>query len=351
MTSTFSTNKTQYDIGEIIYLSFPAPLEADHRLKYQVGTMYSYLNISEGAEQYYFYANVFLLSSSAFLESDTAPMTLTLSSEEGPDRVKTITLHCPSSLGPTVSGGYAEPVSQAVPADWGIYVAGMSQARITLDQAAEPFYLSPIDSYSISGCGASAQSASLPLTALTDPLNAGENVITITATDRRGGVGVQELTLSAVPYAPPALSGILTLRCLEDGTEDDEGTFAKARAFVSFSSCQGHNAASCRVAYRRQGAEQWTDAGELTNGQLIFGGQLALSDNYEIRYTVTDSLGSQAVSYDVVTRAIWEMHVKRGGGAWAFGGVADIDGTLKIYGDLQVLGTVRASAYQTDNTN
>ena len=344
MTSDFTTNKTQYEIDEMIFLSFPAPLPAAHTLRYRVGDIIGRENIAAGQTEHSFYANNILLSSSAMVESATAPMTLTLFCQDGGEITKTVTLFCPPDRGPTVSGASAAALSDSVPGSWGVYVAGKSKARITLDTPAAPLRMSPVVSYAISGCGAAAESDSVPIAAETDFLAPGENVVIVSATDKRGGTGQQRVVLNALAYAPPALSGLLTVRCLADGTESDEGAWFRAQGDLIYSSCGGHNAASCEVFWRLQGDTVWQSAGSLNGGQIIFGGGFSLAHNYEIRYAVTDLLGTQTFYYDAVTRAVWEMHVKRGGGAWAFGGVADRMGALKIYGDLEVSGIIRAGS-------
>lgn len=338
----FTTNKSQYNISERVTVTFDPPLSSACTLKTQVGNTFSTLNLAAGTESTYFYVSPMYLSSDEMLESADGEMQLILSNAAGDSCLKTIRIHCPASLGPTVTGAQATPVSGDIPVSWGVYVAGKSKAQILLDTPAQPYWDSPIVSYAISGCGASAQGASLPLSAQTDFLAAGDNVITVSAVDKRGGMGSQQIVLRAESYQPPALSGILSLRCLSDGTESDEGLYALAQAEITLSSCGGKNAAVCAIAYRAQGEEAWIQAGNLQNGSLLFGGALSAARNWEIRYTVTDSLGGQSVYYDVITRAVWEIHFRRGGGGAAFGGVAADENVLDVYWNLRVRGAIAA---------
>ncbi len=90
------------------------------------------------------------------------------------------------------------------------------------------------------------------------------------------------------------------------------------------------------VSYKKESESSYTSAGNLQNGQLLFGaGNITLRDNYNVRYIVTDALGESRTYNDIVTRSVWEMHVRRGGGAWAFGGVADTPGALHVYGGVR----------------
>lgn len=339
----FTTNKTQYTISEMVILTLEGPLTGSATLRIQVGDLYTLQQLSAGDESAYFYVNPMFLSSNTMLESATGQMTLTLTEESGVSTQKSVQIYCPSSLGPTVSGAVATPVAGDVPLAWGVYVAGKSRALISLDTAAQPYWDSPIVSYTISGCGAEAQGETVPLSAQTDYLSAGENRIIVSAVDKRGGVGTQEIILTAESYQPPMLSSIISLRCLSDGTESDEGLFGLAQAEISLSSCGGNNTAQCEIAYRRQGDESWIGAGCLENGTLLFGGDLSAADNWEIRYTVTDLLGGQSVYYDVITRAVWEIHFRRGGGGAAFGGVSTEENLLDVYWNLRVRGVMGSS--------
>ena len=339
----FTTNKSQYNISDLVIVTFESPLESAYTLKIQVGDIYRTVSLSAGEESTYFYVSPSYLSSNIMLESASGQMVLTLSSESGVSTQKTILIYCPSTLGPTVSGAAVTPIAGDVPLSWGIYVAGKSRVLVSLDAAAQPYWDSPIASYSISGCGASAQSDSVPISAETGFLAAGENIITVSAVDKRGGVGVQEIVLTAESYQPPALSGIVSLRCQSDGSESDEGVYALVQAEISHSSCNGYNIAECEIAYRRQGETDWIAAGKLQDGSLLFGGDLSTADNWEIRYTVTDLLGEKSVYYDIITRAVWEIHFLKGGGGAAFGGVATEKNLLDVYWNMRVRGVITGS--------
>ena len=84
-------------------------------------------------------------------------------------------------------------------------------------------------------------------------------------------------------------------------------------------------------------------AGRLENGALHFGGDLSTADNWEIRYIVTDLLGGQSIYYDVITRAVWEIHFRKGGGGAAFGGVSTEENLLDVYWNLRVRGVMASS--------
>ena len=249
---------------------------------------------------------------------------------------KRITVLVPEDVKPVVTGAAAAPVSDSVPSAWSAYVAGHSQARITLNTAAQTAYGAAIAKYKITGNGASAAATALPITADSALLEAGERTFTITATDTRGRSGSQKITVTVVPYAAPALKNIVSRRTDSAGQEADEGTYILAEASALIASCGGRNTAAVQVYYKKESASAYTAAGSLADGQLLFGNsQITLRDNYNVRYIVTDALGEKRTYNDIVTRSVWEMHVRRGGGAWAFGGVADTPGALHVYGGMK----------------
>ena len=253
---------------------------------------------------------------------------------------KTGTITVPEDVKPTVTGATVAPVSSSsahpVPSAWGLYIAGHSMAHVALSSGVQTAYGASITTYKITGNGASASDSSLPISADSNELQAGTYTFTVTATDTRGRSGSQKLTVTVESYAVPTLQNILSLRTDSTGAEEDEGTYILAQAGATFASCGGNNNVTVAVSYKKESESAYTAAGSLADGQLLFGaGNITLRDNYNVRYIVTDALGESRTYNDIVTRSVWEMHVKRGGGAWAFGGVADTDGALHVYGGIK----------------
>lgn len=227
---------------------------------------------------------------------------------------------------------------------WGIYVAGISKAVVTQANTGAPAisYSAAIKSYKITGNGCNATGTSLPLTATSSTLTSGSKVFTVTATDSRGRTGsINSDTITVLAYSDPYVSNPKAIRCLANGTADDDGTYIKATATPNCTSLGGRNTVSVTVSYRIAGGDTWYTAGTLNDqNTLVFHSDsssahvITVSNNYEVRFTVTDTVGRSASSIVIVPRSLWEMHVKKGGGAWAFGGVADQEGTLKVYGQV-----------------
>ena len=246
----------------------------------------------------------------------------------------------PSSAKPTVVPDYTglPAASKAVLDGWGIFVASLGVAKVTQSTAATISYSSPITSYKITGNGCNSTGTSLPLVATSSTLTEGSKVFTTTATDNRGRTAaINSDPISVYAYKNPYVSAQAAVRCDAQGDADDEGTYIKATATPVVTDLGGRNSTTVAVSYRIAGSTTWYTAGNLNaQNTLVFhqGGssspEITAADNWEIRFTSTDTIGMTSYTIVLVPRATWEMHVKRGGGAWAFGGVADMDGALKV---------------------
>ena len=261
---------------------------------------------------------------------------------------KTGTITVPENVKPTVTAPTATPYSEnnKVPSSWNVYVAGYSQANLSLSTAATKAYNASITKYAFSGNGCSetsttAPSSSSPFTDTSDVLTSGTKSFTVTVTDTRGRKGTATTTVTVLDYVMPKILTRSASRCNAQGEADEEGTYILVKATASVSPCDGHNTSTIRCYYRTSGDTSWTSGGTITTGQLVIGGgNILTSSNYDVRVTVTDGL-SNVTTQDMMTvvpRSIWEFHVKRGGGAWAFGGPADLDGKLHVYGGVQADG-------------
>lgn len=341
-TSDVTFSPAVVDAGEPLTVAFTSNTGKAHTLVFSIGNYSQTVQSAAGAASAVFTPPLTWLN--AMKTSETGTLTVKITTAGAGTITRTATLRCPDSVKPTGVNGSAAPYSNTVPAAWGVYAAGLSAATVTLNTPATAPYGASIVNYKITGPGISVEGDTLPLAATSSLLSKGSKTYTLSAIDSRGRVGTNTITITVLPYAAPTLKNILSRRTDSQGEEEDEGTWVLAEAAIVCSSLDGHNTASCAVAYRRNGASSWTSAGSLSNGSRLFGGSIAAANNWNIRYTVTDSLGNSTVYYDVVTRSVWEMHVKRGGGAWAFGGVADQEGALKVYGQVAAaLGNVPAA--------
>lgn len=234
----------------------------------------------------------------------------------------------PSSVVPTISSLSAARVNGDVPSSWGIYVQGKSKVTLTINGAAGA-YGSTIKRYVISGGGFSGSSSSL-----TTGFLSSSGTITFSAyvVDSRGRQSATKtVSISVVAYSSPSLSGVSTYRCNSGGTADEDGTYFRAYAGISFASCSGKNSVSCTVKYKASNGSSWTTAGALSSqtAAVFGGGGLNAETSYDVRYELSDAFTT--VTYDsYVSSAFFLMHFKRGGKGMAIGKTAETDNLFEV---------------------
>ena len=349
-TSEFIVDVSTMSVGEELTLTISNATDLAHTITFSFGEYSEVIELDANTISFSFVPPLEWLNAIPY--SSSGEMTIVVATEGGGTKTQTVTLRCPDDIAPIIGEVSIERVDGTVPASWEMYVAGFSRVRAVIETPATEAYSSPIVMYQITGGGALAEFENVPNGMTTGYLSAGTQTITFSATDGRGRTGSKTVTVDVYPYTNPFLTDILSLRSNADGLEDDEGMYATCSATLNFASLEGKNSVTCAVHYRPQGGDEWTVAG-LLDGVLLFGGNIALADNYEIRYTITDAVGGTGVSYDIITRAVREIDIMRGGGAWAIGGIANEKGALKVYGLLRVVGdsVVAGNTTVTGNMN
>lgn len=233
----------------------------------------------------------------------------------------------PETVVPAITGFRAERVDNSVPDSWGIYVAGISQAR--LFSSAEGAYGASVTEYRV-GSGLSGADV------LTPPLRAGQNLFELTVTDSRGRTAKRSLTLLALAYDVPAFARVPELyRCDESGEPDETGNCLFARVEGRFSSLDGRNSLTTLVSCAGQ-----TAAAEPGRGQVLFAGLLDAAATIPVTVSVTDALGNSDTYQAVLPTASAALHIRPGGRGAAFGKFAEADGVLQVAWDLDVQGAI-----------
>lgn len=230
-----------------------------------------------------------------------------------------------SDMVPSFSSLGVTRVNGSVPSSWGIYVQGKSQAKLTINGAAGS-YGSTIKGYTITGGGFSSGSSSFT----TGYLGSGTITFSAYVTDSRGRKSATKtVSISVAAYSNPSISSVSTYRCDASGNKSDNGTYFRAFARLSFSSCSSKNALTCTVKYRRTNATSWTTAGTLTdNAAGVFGGGgIGTEASYDVLYELKDAFATTTYQ-SYVSSAFFLMHFKRGGKGIAIGKTAEMDNLL-----------------------
>lgn len=207
---------------------------------------------------------------------------------------KTITGAVPSSVVPTLSITHTNVNSNATIAAWDVLVRGFS--AISFSATASGTNGSTITSISFSGAG--VQQTGSGTTATSEVLSVtGSQTWTVIATDSRGRTATQTYTATVYDYSPPSISTETARRCRQNGTIDEAaGTYALFNSDYAYSSINGNNALSLVIDSKLHDGSTWTTLStSYTSGtNAVVGGSLYTDKTYDIRITITDSLGNSA---------------------------------------------------------
>lgn len=232
----------------------------------------------------------------------------------------------PASIVPKVTSGWAavSPVNSNANVPAGIYVAGVSKAKVTFDASKVTAQGgTTISGYKITYGGAAYGS---PYT--TPLLSAGTASITAAVTDARGRSTSETLQVTVYSYANPSLSEILVYRSLANGAASSVGTYAAIRARANVSSLGGANSYSMSAQIKQAGSSYGAGHAMRSGVQLFLAG-LDTAENYYVLITLEDALGNRATSETLITAGegsadaggptFLGMNLKDGGNGAGFG--------------------------------
>lgn len=132
-------------------------------------------------------------------------------------------------------------------------------------------------------------------TATVTPDAVGSLPISATVVDSRGFSVTKSSSVYVNMYIAPRLEDVLATRVDGSGSQSFEGT--NAAVVVTFESGNNPNVATtCSLAYRENGATQFTPVGSVESGERAVIGGLLASKSYEIRATVTDGITTESKS-------------------------------------------------------
>ena len=231
----------------------------------------------------------------------------------------TFTVNVPSSVVPTVGELSSSPVTTGAAASMAdTYVQRYSKASLSLPSVAGT-YGSTITSVVFSGWGATANGTASGTTysATTPTLTMNGNVtMTAVVTDSRGRTVTETLTIKVEEYTSPVISSIVAKRCLQDGTLNDQGRYARVVVTFSIASVDGLNTATTKSYYKQSTSSTYTDANTpFTSGTaIIIGNELIGTDaSHNIKVTVADDVGNMATAITSIPTTTYVMHFRDGG--------------------------------------
>ena len=201
-----------------------------------------------------------------------------------------VELSIPTSVAPTLSVALSDPTK--VSATYGGYVQLRSKIKVELTAAGS--YGSTIKSYSIKVGNFYAATTSI---GTTDYLpSSGDVDVVCSVTDSRGRTTTTTQPVTVLPYSKPTILAISASRCNQDGSANRSGAYGKVTFSAAITQLSG-NTAAYKVQYLAHGAERWTDAGSVENGNynpanvyVVFAADT--NTRYAVRVVATDKFES-----------------------------------------------------------
>lgn len=316
---TDNTSTSNYfDFGTDVTFTITRPNDSvTHTLTYTVdGTTYT---IGTGIGTSYVYAfPVSLINSYPNNESVTIPVTCTNSN--GLTDTCNVRLKVPESYVPSCSVVVLN--DGLVPSSWGIWLKGKSKMIGIVSASGRAG--STISNYNTSANGTTYTSS----TFTTDYIkNSGNQTITSTVRDSRGRVATSSQTISVIDYWTPTLSSYSVVRCNEDGTLNEEGTYGKVKCNYSVAPCNNNNTKQLVVKYGSETKtftlENYSGSVEATTEQLFSG--LSASSNHNFEFYIQDYFNEYGYSF-TMTPAFTTVSYLAGGKGVSIGQIASEEG-------------------------
>lgn len=235
---------------------------------------------------------------------------------------KTFKVTVPTSVVPTISSVSISEAVSGLNAQFGGYVQDKSKLKVTVSAAG--VYSSTIKTYKTTFLGVNYNSASFTTGLLTQ---SGTLTLSVTVTDSRGRTASTTKSVTVASYAVPTITSFKTVRCLSNGTEDNNGTYLKSVVNYTISSVNSKNTASYTIEYKLKTATTWTAVNSGTsyavNSNIISSSGIIGTDNsYDVRLTIKDFFTTTTALSEVPT-AFTLLDFNASGKGVAFGKVSE----------------------------
>ena len=238
-----------------------------------------------------------------------------------------------ANIVPTISRVTVDEIVANIETQFGFLVQNKSMLGVTI--SATPGAGSSIDSYEIAINGSKYVSSAFTTEVLT---TSGSNLYVVTVKGKRGRSALVTGTFNVTAYTSPTISKLNVIRCLEDGTEDDAGGYAKINASASITSLSNKNTKSFKLQYKLKTATEWTTIETYTSGYTYtVTNKIVANINpdypYEFRIVATDFFDEVPSKTISLSSGYTILDIKADGKGMAFGGVSAKNG-YQFIGDV-----------------
>lgn len=228
----------------------------------------------------------------------------------------------------------------------GLYIQGLSTVQADIS-ATDP-YGANIEDYSVTIGGTSYG----PPYASEYLNTTGTVKVTGYATNSRGFIGSEDSSIEVIAYSRPQIQKVTVVRCTEDGTQSENGTYMMISATRNYSKVMSgetqHNHCQIRYRYKAETDSDWSEwvtilepdasVDTVTTDALL--GNLSAEKVYIVQVGVIDTLGFPAnATITIATKSVF-MHRKAGGKAMGLGKKVEFDNLLDVAWDARFRGTV-----------
>ena len=268
----------------------------------------------------------------AYLPNSTsATATATLTTYSGSTALgtstKTFTVSVASSIKPSISAFTAAPrSSNTTVSGWNVYVQGYSYVYLSATASAGTG--ASIVSYAFSGAGVS-QTGTGTTANSTVIDSAGSKTYTLVVTDSRGRTASSTVSANFLAYSNPVVSSLTSYRSNSSGAQASiDGTYIHSTAVFSYSAVGSNSLTVKKIEYKLHTASSWTtgvSSATSGTGYTFGGGNIAITSSYDVKCTVTDSLGNSG-TYTVLVPPIVGFAVGLNNDRARFGGPVEVPG-------------------------
>lgn len=257
---------------------------------------------------------------------------------------KTFTVSVASSIKPSISAFTAAPrSSNTTVSGWNVYVQGYSYVYLSATASAGTG--ASIVSYAFSGAGVS-QTGTGTTANSTVIDSSGSKTYTLTVTDSRGRTASSTVSANFLAYSNPVVSSLTSYRSNSSGAQASiDGTYIHSTAVYSYSAVGSNSLTVKKIEYKLHTASSWTtgvSSATSGTGYTFGGGNIAITSSYDVKCTVTDSLGNSG-TYTVLVPPIVGFAVGLNNDRARFGGPVEKEG-LQIDWEVDI---TRRRCYST----
>lgn len=237
-----------------------------------------------------------------------------------------------STIKPAISSVSLSEYVSGIATQFGAYIQNKSRISGTVNASAGSG--SSIEAYKITINGATYSSRSFTTNVLK---TSGSNSYSVTVTDKRGRTASTSGTFNVLAYTEPTISKFTVIRSDADGTNNDEGAYAKINATASITSLSSKNTKSFLLRYRVKGSSSWTNIETYTSGYSYsvtnkIVPNISVDSAYDFQLVATDYFNSSDPTEKAVSlsTAYTILDIKANGKGIAFGKVSTEDNVYDV---------------------